>query len=131
MRSFLLFALLWPVCCTLRAAAPTRPNVVILLVDDLGWGDVSCLNHGAVKTPNIDRIAAAGVKFTSGYVTAPLCGPSRAAFFSGRYAQRFGFVDNSGGIPTTQTLLPGVISAARAPKQFETLGPFVPITQEF
>lgn len=89
----------------------TRPNVIVLLVDDLGWGDVSCLNNGAVKTPNIDRLAQTGVTFTSGYVTAPLCGPSRAAFFSGRYAQRFGFWDNSGGIPTDQPLLPGVLRA--------------------
>ncbi len=112
MRLFFLFGLLWTPWCLLRAAAPTRPNVVILLVDDLGWGDVSCLNNGAVKTPHIDRIAASGVKFTSGYVTAPLCGPSRAAFFSGRYAQRFGFWDNSGGIPVAQPLLPGVLRAA-------------------
>jgi len=90
----------------------TRPNVIVLLVDDLGWGDVSCLNNGAVKTPHIDRLAQTGVTFTSGYVTAPLCGPSRAAFFSGRYAQRFGFWDNSGGIPTDQPLLPGVLHAA-------------------
>ena len=90
----------------------TRPNVIVLLVDDLGWGDVSCLNNGAVKTPNIDRLAQTGVTFTSGYVTAPLCGPSRAGFFSGRYAQRFGFWDNSGGIPTDQPLLPGVLRAA-------------------
>ena len=89
-----------------------RPNVIVLLVDDLGWGDVSCLNNGAVKTPHIDRLAQTGVTFTSGYVTAPLCGPSRAAFFSGRYAQRFGFWDNSGGIPTDQPLLPGVLRAA-------------------
>lgn len=89
----------------------TRPNVIVLLVDDLGWGDVSCFNTGAVKTPNIDRLAQTGVTFTSGYVTAPLCGPSRAAFFSGRYAQRFGFWDNSGGIPTDQPLLPGVLRA--------------------
>ena len=89
----------------------TRPNVIVLLVDDLGWGDVSCLNNGAVKTPHIDRLAQTGVTFTSGYVTAPLCGPSRAGFFSGRYAQRFGFWDNSGGIPTDQPLLPGVLHA--------------------
>ena len=94
------------------AASAAKPNVVVLLVDDLGWGDVSCLNNGAVKTPNIDRIARAGVKFTNGYVTAPLCGPSRAGFFSGRHGQRFGFWDNSGGIPTDVPLLPGVLRAA-------------------
>lgn len=98
----------------LSAAAPdpVRPNVILILVDDLGWGDVSCLANGAVRTPHIDRIARAGVKFTSGYVTAPLCGPSRAAIFSGVHGQRFGFVDNSGGIPVTQPLLPGVLRAA-------------------
>jgi arylsulfatase A-like enzyme len=98
----------------LAAAAPepARPNVVIILVDDLGWGDVSCLMNGAVRTPNLDRIARTGVKFTSGYVTAPLCGPSRAGLFSGVHGQRFGFVDNSGGIPVAQPLLPGVLRAA-------------------
>lgn len=112
-RAFLVvLALLGAVNLRAAVTAAVRPNVIVLLVDDLGWGDVSCLNRGAVKTPNIDRIAQAGVKFTNGYVTAPLCGPSRAAFFSGVYAQRFGFVNNGGGIPTTQPLLPGVLRAA-------------------
>ena len=92
--------------------ATTRPNVVVMIADDLGSGDVSCLFRDVVKTPNIDRLAAMGVKFTSGYVTAPLCGPSRAGFFTGRYQQRFGFVDNSGGIPTDLPLLPGVLRDA-------------------
>ena len=119
MKSRTLLALLVSVSLLLICSAhlhgaestATRPNVIVLLVDDLGWGDVSCLNNGAVKTPNIDRLAQTGVTFTSGYVTAPLCGPSRAGFFSGRYAQRFGFWDNSGGIPTDQPLLPGVLHA--------------------
>lgn len=96
----------------LRAAELPRPNVVVLLVDDLGWGDVSSLHRGEVNTPHIDRLAKTGVKFTSGYATAPLCGPARAGFFSGVYPQRFGFVDNLGGIPTTQPLLPGVLHDA-------------------
>jgi len=114
MRTLRLLSLLFVSFASFASAAPAtpRPNVVVLLVDDLGWGDVSCLNNGAVKTPNIDRIAQAGVKFTNGYVTAPLCGPSRAAFFSGRCAQRFGFWDNGGGIPTDVPLLPGVLRAA-------------------
>ena len=119
MKSRTLLALLVSVSLLLICSAhlhgaestATRPNVIVLLVDDLGWGDVSCLNNGAVKTPHIDRLAQTGVTFTSGYVTAPLCGPSRAGFFSGRYAQRFGFWDNSGGIPTDQPLLPGVLHA--------------------
>ncbi len=59
-------------CCGALATAETRPNVVVMIVDDLGYADVSCLANGAVKTPNIDRLAATGVTFTSGYVTAPL-----------------------------------------------------------
>lgn len=94
------------------SATPTPPNVIVLVVDDLGWGDVSCLNPGAVKTPNIDRLAQTGVRFTSGYATAPLCGPARAGIFSGVYPQRSGFVDNGGGIPVTQPLYPGVLRAA-------------------
>lgn len=96
----------------LRAADPVRPNVIVMIADDLGYGDVSCLSHGAVKTPNLDRLAQMGVKFTDGYVTAPLCGPSRAGFFTGRYQQRFGFMDNSGGIPNDVPLLPGVLREA-------------------
>ena len=93
-------------------ASVKKPNVILLVVDDLGYGDVSCLANGAVKTPNIDRLAKTGVKFTSGYVTAPLCGPSRAAIFSGVYGQRFGFVNNEGGIPASQTLFPGALRVA-------------------
>ena len=117
-RTLLAFLLAGSLLLTCSAHLPgaestaARPNVIVLLVDDLGWGDVSCLNNGAVKTPHIDRLAQTGVTFTSGYVTAPLCGPSRAGFFSGRYAQRFGFWDNSGGIPTDQPLLPGVLRTA-------------------
>jgi arylsulfatase A-like enzyme len=100
------------ICCGSLATAETRPNVVVLIVDDLGYADVSCLANGAVKTPNLDRLAAMGVKFTSGYVTAPLCGPSRAGFLTGLYPQRFGFTNNGGGIPTTVPLLPGVLRDA-------------------
>jgi arylsulfatase A-like enzyme len=89
-----------------------KPNVIVMIADDLGSGDVSCLFRDVVKTPNLDRLAAMGVKFTSGYVTAPLCGPSRAGFFTGQYPQRFGFIDNGGGIPTSLPLLPGVLRDA-------------------
>lgn len=96
----------WP------AAGPTKPNVIVMIADDLGYADVSCLSTSAVKTPHLDRIAQTGVRFTSGYVTAPLCGPSRAGFLTGCYQQRFGFVSNQGGIPAGQPLLPGVLRDA-------------------
>ena len=92
--------------------AAGRPNVVVMIADDLGRGDVSCLTQGLVKTPNIDRLARSGVRFTSGYATAPLCGPSRAGFFGGRYPQRYGFVNNDGGMPAALPLLPGVLREA-------------------
>jgi arylsulfatase A-like enzyme len=82
----------------LQAAESTKPNVIVMIVDGLGSGDVSCLFRNVVKTPNIDRLAKNGVKFTSGYVTAPVCGPSRAGFFTGRYNQHLGFNENNGGI---------------------------------
>ena len=112
MQQFLIAALLLVPMALAHAADRTRPNVLIMVADDLGYGDVSCLSHGAVKTPNLDRLAKSGIKFTAGYVTAPLCAPSRAGFFTGLYQQRFGFLDNEGAIPTNLPLLPGVLRNA-------------------
>jgi arylsulfatase A-like enzyme len=97
---------------TACAAETPRANVVVMIADDLGYGDVSCLSNGKVKTPNLDRLAKSGVTFTAGYVTAPLCAPSRAGFFTGRYQQRFAFLNNDGGIPADAPLLPGALRAA-------------------
>jgi arylsulfatase A-like enzyme len=110
----LIVAAAWLIGGSLAVAedTPARPNVIVMIADDLGYGDVSCLSNGAVKTPNIDRLAQSGVKFTSGYVPVPLCGPSRAGFLTGRYPQRFNFFGNSGGIPTDLPLLPGVLRNA-------------------
>lgn len=66
------------------------PNVIILLADDLGYGELGCQGNPEIPTPNIDAIAASGVRFSSGYVTAPNCSPSRAGLLTGRFATRFG-----------------------------------------
>ena len=58
------------------SAHAARPNLIVMIADDLGYGDVSCLTKGAVETPNLDRLARMGVAFTNGYVTAALCAPS-------------------------------------------------------
>ncbi len=92
--------------------AAKKPNVIVMIADDLGSGDVSCLFRNVVKTPNIDRLAKMGVKFSSGSVPVALCGPSRAGFLTGLYPQRFGFSDNNGGIPVTTPMLPGVLKEA-------------------
>jgi arylsulfatase A-like enzyme len=79
--------------------APRKPNIVFILGDDLGYCDVSMYGCREIPTPNIDSIATAGVKFTNGYVTAPVCSPSRAGLMTGRYQQRFGFEFNAGPLP--------------------------------
>lgn len=77
------------------AAQPAhRPNVVLIIADDLGYGDLGCYGGKDVPTPNLDTLARHGVRFTSGYVTASLCAPSRAGLLTGRCQTRFGFEEN-------------------------------------
>ena len=98
---------------TTEQATGRKPNVLIMMADDLGYGDVSCLARQVVPTPNIDRLAKAGVKFTEGYVTSPLCAPSRAGFLSGRYNETFGVQDNGlNGMPKDVPIFPELFSQA-------------------
>lgn len=83
----------WCLCVTALMAAPTHTNIVILYADDLGWGDLSCYGHPQFRTPNIDRLAAEGVRLTNFYSTAPNCTPSRAALNTGRYQFRSGLTN--------------------------------------
>src|SRR5579875_2784027 len=85
-----------PVARDSRRASAARPNIILILADDLGYADVSAYPGGRFPTPNIERIAQSGVLFTDGYATAPVCGPSRAGLLTGRYQQRFGFEYNNG-----------------------------------
>jgi arylsulfatase A-like enzyme len=72
-----------------------RPNVIVFLTDDQGWADLGVQGiESDIKTPNIDRMANEGIRFTQGYVSAPQCSPSRAGLLSGQYQVRFGFDDN-------------------------------------
>jgi uncharacterized sulfatase len=71
-----------------------KPNVVIILTDDMGYGDISCYNSNQVKTPNIDKLAKKGVRFTNFYVPTPYCAPSRATLLTGRFPLRHGLVTN-------------------------------------
>lgn len=66
-----------------------KPNVVMVFIDDMGWGDFSCFGNKEAKTPNIDRIAAEGVRFEQFYVNSPICSPSRCALTTGQYPQRW------------------------------------------
>ena len=87
--SFLL-GLLWligSVTVTRAAPAAAPPNIVIILADDLGYGDLSCQGHPVVRTPHLDQLAAEGTRFTSFY-SQPVCGPARSALLTGRYPSR-------------------------------------------
>ncbi len=71
------------------AVTDSKPNVIIILVDDMGWADLSCFGNQAIQTPNIDRLAAEGTAFTQFYVSAPICSPSRCALTTGQYPYRW------------------------------------------
>jgi hypothetical protein len=93
------------------AQAP-RPNIVIIVADDLGYGDIGVHGCKDIPTPSIDSIAQNGVRFTDAYVTGPYCSPTRAGLLTGRYPQRFGHEFNLNpayhqdyGLPLTETTM--------------------------
>jgi arylsulfatase A-like enzyme len=102
------------------ANATSPPNLVLILVDDMGYADVGFNGCQDIPTPNIDRIARQGVQFTNGYVTYAVCGPSRAGLITGRYQDRFGFSRNplfapndpNMGLPLSETTLAEALQAA-------------------
>ena len=78
--------ILRPLCLCRRDKRP--PNIVLLYSDDIGWGDLGCYGAKAIPTPNLDRLAAQGTRFTSGYCTSATCTPSRYSLLTGEYAWR-------------------------------------------
>ncbi|XP_072599689.1 steryl-sulfatase isoform X3 [Vulpes vulpes] len=112
-RKMRLRLLLLLLLCEAQGHAAPRPNFVLLMADDLGIGDPGCYGNTTLRTPNIDRLAAEGVKLTQHLAASPLCTPSRAAFMTGRYPIRSGmasqsfigvfiFSASSGGLPTSE-----------------------------
>ena len=77
----------------LLPAASPPPNVIVVLVDDLGWMDLGCQGSDFYRTPNIDRLAATGMRFTDGYASCAVCSPTRAALMTGRSPARLGITD--------------------------------------
>src|SRR5262245_48313560 len=91
-----------------RLVAAGKPNILLIYADDMGYNELSCYGGKHVPTPNIDSLAAGGQRLTQGYVSAPLCSPSRAGLMTGRYQTRFGHENNTmapGGLPLTETTL--------------------------
>ncbi|MCG8578988.1 MAG: sulfatase-like hydrolase/transferase [Bacteroidales bacterium] len=86
-----------------------KPNVIVIVADDLGNADVGYHQQSKdIPTPNIDELAESGVYFSCGYVTAPVCGPSRAGLLTGNYQQSFGFDDNPGPFRAHSDVLAGI-----------------------
>ena len=85
MRVLLFFALLWSACASGRGgeADPRRPNILFVMIDDLGWMDLGVQGNERFRTPNIDLLAARGTRFTDFYAAAPVCSPTRAACATG------------------------------------------------
>ena len=93
---------------SLQLAAAEKPNIVFLLVDDLGWGDFGCYGAEFYETPHIDKLAAAGTRFTDAYAACTVCSPSRAAILTGRYPARLHLTDWIAGHnnPTAKLKIP-------------------------
>ncbi len=87
----------------LRAAEPARkPNIIFILIDDMGWADGGCFGSKFYQTPQIDRLAAGGVRFTQAYAACAVCSPTRAALMTGRYPARLHLTDWIPGEPAPQ-----------------------------
>ena len=99
----------------LAVAAAERPNILLIVGDDMGYADVGFHGCKDIPTPHLDALAAAGLRCTNGYVTGPYCSPTRAGLLTGRQQNRFGHEYNPGGgngLPLTETLLPERLAKA-------------------
>jgi arylsulfatase A-like enzyme len=105
-----------------RQKPQKRPNIVVIISDDMGYADIGCHGCRDIATPSIDSIAASGVRFTNGYVSCPVCSPTRAGLATGRYQQRFGHEFNTGppprgleehvGLPLSEITIANVLKSA-------------------
>jgi arylsulfatase A-like enzyme len=111
----LIIALFLSIPCSLQAADTTKPNILIIVGDDMGYADVGFHGCKDIPTAALDQLAKSGVRFTNGYVSGPYCSPSRAGLLTGRYQNRFGHEFNPNGkqgLPLTETTLADRLKAA-------------------
>src|SRR5688500_14117309 len=86
---FATFLVAFLAAVSVSAQTPARPNFVVVFIDDMGYGDLSCYGNTRVETKNIDRLAAEGIRFTQFYVAAPICSPSRIGLTTGQSPVRW------------------------------------------
>ncbi len=120
MKEVRLLLILCGLFCGTAVAQPrlsTPPNMIVILADDLGYGDLGCTGSKQIKTPSLDRLAREGVFCSRAYVTAPMCSPSRMGLLTGRFPKRYGITTNPNiqmdylpeshyGLPQTEKLIP-------------------------
>ena len=94
--------------CTARSPEKTRPNIIFIMVDDLGYGDIGVNGNTVISTPNLDQMADEGINLTRFYSTAPMCSPSRAGALTGRYPIRT--LITTALYPTGSPMIPEVSS---------------------
>lgn len=113
--AFVSFSYIWP---SSVQAEETKPNVIVIIGDDMGYADIGIHGCKDIPTPAIDQIAKSGIRFTNGYVSGPYCSPTRAGFLTGKYQTRFGHEFNPSGngpnqgLSTEETLLPELMQKA-------------------
>jgi uncharacterized sulfatase len=121
MKRFLhILVLLPPLAMWIAANAAPRPNVILILADDMGWGDLACYGHPTFKTPNLDRMAKEGARLTDFYSPCPYCAPARASLMTGRYQFRSGMMRNPApdegindiGLPASEITLAQLFKSA-------------------
>lgn len=106
---------------TAPTPAPVKPNIVVLFVDDLGWHDLGCYGQRIARTPNIDRLAAEGMRFTQAYSANPVCSPTRAALMTGKYPARVNINDWIPGTPFPQARMRPPVDLDQLPLAETTL----------
>ena len=102
-----------------KAPAAERPNIVVILCDDLGYGDLACYGHPSIKTPHLDKLAVDGIRFTECYSAAPVCSSSRAGLMTGRTPSRIGVYD---WIPAESPDAPAARRRRRSPRCLQAVG---------
>jgi len=103
----ILYTVLFAVChAAERPDAAENPNIILFIGDDISWDDFGCYGHPSIQTPNIDKLAANGIRFTNAYLTSPQCSPTRTSVISGRYPHNTGAPELHQPLPEGQPMFP-------------------------